>query len=203
MVVVFSSPSPPPHPLGIKSMEEQMKIANKPLDHLNTTGRDTSNSDLKNKSEEDLKGLIIQLRAQLQHLVQAKECAMQPGGMELALAEQEFAKDPDLILPVHAEAELLKVAVKDTATQTALVPSSTMKHEGKATTSDDKARRLKLSEEWVLHQQRAFPKNESREISLRTSRINKVRFQFSHFFCVGTGSKCKKNVGLYGHWNGL
>ncbi|XP_066466807.1 CDK5 regulatory subunit-associated protein 2 isoform X2 [Tiliqua scincoides] len=157
------------------STEEQMNIANKPLDHLNTAVRDSSSDDLKHKSEEDLKGLIIQLRDQLRHLVQGNESITQPGGLESALAEQEAALDPDPALPANVDAELSRVAVKDTATQTVLVQGSALKlkHEGKIPTSEDKGGRSRLNQEWERHQQRACVKNEPREAPPHTSRINK------------------------------
>ncbi|KAJ6651810.1 hypothetical protein lerEdw1_016463 [Lerista edwardsae] len=156
-------------------MEEQMQIANQPLDHLNTTERDSSSNDLKNKSEEDLKQLIIQLRAQLQHIGQRNECVKQPQGLVFALAEKETVPDPDPALLANVEAALSRGALKDSATQTVLVQGNAvkLKHEGKTLTSEDKARRPRLSQEWERHQQRACAKGEPREPPLHTSRTFK------------------------------
>lgn len=160
-----------------------MKIANKPLDHPNTSERDSSSNDLQNKSEEDLKHLIIQLRAQLQHIGHRNECAKQPNGLAPASAEKGTMPDPEPALSANVEAALCRGALKEMATQTVLVQGNAvkLKHEGKIPTSEDKVWCSRLSQEWERHQQRPCAKSElHRETPLHTSRTFKVSSWETH-----------------------
>ncbi|KAH0615550.1 hypothetical protein JD844_004973 [Phrynosoma platyrhinos] len=154
------------------SRQEEMKIANKPLDHLNTTEWDGSSNDLENKDEKDLKRLIIQLRAELKELAQVNKSQKQQLESQSTVAESE-GLDRKPLPQINKDIELSKVEVKDTATQTATAEGSVgrLKHEGKIATWEDKAKSSRLNEE--RRQKRVSTKSKQQETSLRMSKTNK------------------------------
>ncbi|XP_060613297.2 CDK5 regulatory subunit-associated protein 2 isoform X1 [Anolis sagrei] len=154
------------------SRQEQMKIANKPLDHLNASERDGSSDDLENKDEKDLKRLIIQLRAELKELAQVNKSQERQLELQSTVAEKE-GLDPKPGPQINTEAEASKVEVKDTATQTAVAEGSVgrLKHEGGIASWDDKAKSSRLNEE--RRQKRVSTKSKQPEKPLRLSKTNK------------------------------
>ncbi|XP_053138531.1 CDK5 regulatory subunit-associated protein 2 isoform X3 [Hemicordylus capensis] len=159
----------------LESRQEEMTIANQLLDHLNTTKRDSSSADLENRGEEDLKRLIIQLRAELKRLTEGNAVPGQQGESQTAWAEAQTALDPDPVLQRQAEVELSKVELKETSTQTMTVEGNVLRltHEGKIGSSEDKAKNARLSGDWECQREGACSKNQQQEIVLRTSKTNK------------------------------
>ncbi|XP_063172571.1 CDK5 regulatory subunit-associated protein 2 isoform X3 [Candoia aspera] len=114
--------------------QEQMKIANKPSDPQKTAERDGLTDDLENKDEEDLKQLIIQLRAELRQLTQANT-SLEPRGEPHPTLSRNEGLGPKAVPELNVEIELLKVDAKDAATQTTAVLDDITrpKHEGERT----------------------------------------------------------------------
>ncbi|KAG8141848.1 hypothetical protein E2320_006516 [Naja naja] len=107
------------------------KAANEPLDPQKIAGQNNLRNDLENKEEKDLKQLIIQLRAEVEQLIQAKVLLKQQGEPQLTPGHEDAETAGELNL----ETEWSKVEVKDTATQT-MTRSGVVarpKHEGKRT----------------------------------------------------------------------
>ncbi|XP_060550852.1 LOW QUALITY PROTEIN: CDK5 regulatory subunit-associated protein 2 [Pantherophis guttatus] len=116
---------------GSQSRQGQSQTANEPLDPQKIADRDSLSDDLENKEEGDLKQLIIQLRSELEQLMQANVSLKQQGEPQL-IPDQEDTKSE-----LSVETESSKVEVKDTATQTITGSSggaARPKHEGKRTT---------------------------------------------------------------------
>ncbi|XP_026542537.1 CDK5 regulatory subunit-associated protein 2 [Notechis scutatus] len=109
----------------------ESKTANEPLDPPKIAGRDNLSNDLENKEEKDLKQLIIQLRAELEQLMQANVSLKQQGEPQPTPGHEDAETAGELNL----ETELSKVEVKDTATQTTTRSGVAVrpKHEGKRT----------------------------------------------------------------------
>ncbi|XP_062816395.1 CDK5 regulatory subunit-associated protein 2 isoform X2 [Anolis carolinensis] len=155
------------------SRQEKMEIANQPLDHPDATKRDgSSDNDLENKDEKDLKRLIIHLRAELKELAQVNKSQKRQLESQSTAAEGE-GLDPKPVPQVNTEVELSKVEVKDTATQTAVAEGSVgrLRHEGEIATWGDKAKSSRLNEE--RRQKRVSTKSKQQENPLRSSRTNK------------------------------
>ncbi|XP_063000952.1 CDK5 regulatory subunit-associated protein 2 isoform X1 [Elgaria multicarinata webbii] len=154
------------------SRQEQMKIANKLLDHPDTTERDSSSDDLENKDEKDLKRLIIQLRAQLKELTPVNKSLKQPVESKPTPAEKE-GLDPEPVLQINAEIELSKGEAKDAAAQTTVAEGNARrrKHEGKTAASEGEVKSSRLSDE---HQRRrASAKSKQQETFLCGSKTYK------------------------------
>ncbi|KAM3825451.1 LOW QUALITY PROTEIN: CDK5 regulatory subunit-associated protein 2 [Vipera latastei] len=111
------------------SRQEQREAANEPLDPEKIAERDNLNDDLENKEEGDLKQLIIQLRAELEQLMQANITLRQQGQPQPTPGRDESVRE------LNVETESPKVEVKDTATQTATESDGATrpKHEGQRT----------------------------------------------------------------------
>ncbi|XP_026568364.1 CDK5 regulatory subunit-associated protein 2 [Pseudonaja textilis] len=109
----------------------ESKTANEPLDPPKIAGRDNLSNDLENKEEKDLKQLIIQLRAELEQLMQANVALKQQGEPQPMPGHE----DAETAGQLNLETELSKVEVKDTATQTMTRSGVAVrpKHEGKRT----------------------------------------------------------------------
>nr|XP_056716226.1 CDK5 regulatory subunit-associated protein 2 [Euleptes europaea] len=159
---------------ALDSRQEQMKSANKLLDHLSTTEQDRLSEDLENKDEKDLKQLIIQLRAELQHCTEVNKFLKQRVELKPTLAEKALL-DPTPELGINANIELSKAEVKESATQTTAVEGKGMglKHEGNIAGSEDKGKSSQLNRKWELWQETADLKSNRRENLPLTSRTNK------------------------------
>ncbi|XP_039362014.1 CDK5 regulatory subunit-associated protein 2 isoform X4 [Mauremys reevesii] len=157
------------------SRQEQMKIVIALLDHLSTTEQDRSSEDIENKDEKDLRQMIIQLRAELRHFKQVNKILKQ----QVELKSTSDGKErlyPDTAPQVNKDIELLKVELKDTATQTMTIEGNVMrlKHEGKRGASEEKTKYSRLNAE--LQQENAYKKGEQHERLSVTSRTNKSDF---------------------------
>ncbi|XP_042334956.1 CDK5 regulatory subunit-associated protein 2 isoform X2 [Sceloporus undulatus] len=157
----------------LASRQEEMKIANEPLDAPNTTAWDGSSDDLENRDEKDLKRLIIQLRAELKALAQVNKCQKRQLESQSTVAESEGLDREPALPQINTDIELSKVEVKDTATQTAAAEGSVgrLKHEGKIATWEDKAKSSRLNDE--RRQKRVSAKSKQQETPLRMSKTNK------------------------------
>ncbi|XP_030390976.1 CDK5 regulatory subunit-associated protein 2 isoform X8 [Gopherus evgoodei] len=157
------------------SRQEQMKIVIALLDHLSTTEQDCSSEDIENKDEKDLRQMIIQLRAELRHFKQVNKILKQ----QVELKSTSDGKEklyPDTAPQVNKDIELLKVELKDTATQTMTIEGNVMrlKHEGKRGASEEKTKYSRLNAE--PQQENAYKKGEQHESLSVTSRTNKSDF---------------------------
>uniref|UniRef100_A0A8C0IX19 CDK5 regulatory subunit-associated protein 2 n=1 Tax=Chelonoidis abingdonii TaxID=106734 RepID=A0A8C0IX19_CHEAB len=156
----------------LESRQEQMKIVIALLDHLSTTEQDCSSEDIENKAEKDLRQMIIQLRAELRHFKQVNKILKQ----QVELKSTSDGKErlyPDTAPQVNKDIELLKVELKDTATQTMTIEGNVMrlKHEGKREASEEKTKYSRLNAE--PQQENASKKGEQHERLSVTSRTNK------------------------------
>ncbi|KAM6431050.1 CDK5 regulatory subunit-associated protein 2 isoform 2-T2 [Liasis olivaceus] len=133
------------------SRQEQMKIANKLLDPQKTAEQDSLSDDLENKDEEDLKQLIIQLRAEVKQLTQINTSLKQQGEPQPTPTRKE-GFDPKAVQELNVDMKLSKVEVKDVATQTATVSDDITrpKHEG---------RKTEVSEDGPITQSSRFDKD--------------------------------------------
>uniref|UniRef100_A0A452HKN9 CDK5 regulatory subunit-associated protein 2 n=1 Tax=Gopherus agassizii TaxID=38772 RepID=A0A452HKN9_9SAUR len=159
----------------LESRQEQMKIVIALLDHLSTTEQDCSSEDIENKDEKDLRQMIIQLRAELRHFKQVNKILKQ----QVELKSTSDGKEklyPDTAPQVNKDIELLKVELKDTATQTMTIEGNVMrlKHEGKRGASEEKTKYSRLNAE--PQQENAYKKGEQHESLSVTSRTNKSDF---------------------------
>ncbi|KAL8174467.1 UNVERIFIED_CONTAM: hypothetical protein K2H54_046753 [Gekko kuhli] len=153
-----------------------MKSANKLLDHLSTTEQDRLSEDLENKDEKDLKQLIIQLRAELQHCTEVNKFLKQHVELKSTLAEK-VPLDPTPELGINANIELSKAEVKDSATQTMAVEGEGMglKHEGDTASSEDKGKSPPLNRKREQWQETTALTSNRRENLRLTSRTNKLK----------------------------
>ncbi|NXJ11627.1 CK5P2 protein, partial [Odontophorus gujanensis] len=137
----------------LESTQEQMKTVNE-LDHLNTTEQECSSEDIEKKNEKDLRQMIVQLRAELKHFKQVNKFLKQQAELKSALDEKEKLH-PDATPQINTDIELLKVELKDAATQTVTLEGSVMrfKHEGNKGTSEEKTKYSRLNAERELHQE--------------------------------------------------
>ncbi|XP_060106850.1 CDK5 regulatory subunit-associated protein 2 [Heteronotia binoei] len=158
----------------LDSGQEQMKSANKLLDHLSTTEQDRLCEDLENKDKKDLKQLIIQLRAELQHCTEVNKFLKQHVELKSTLAEKA-PLDPTPELGINANIELSKAEVKDSATQTMAVEGkgTGLKHEGNIASSEDKGKTSRLNRMQEQWQETADLKGNHRENLPLMSRTNK------------------------------
>ncbi|XP_044295808.1 CDK5 regulatory subunit-associated protein 2 isoform X2 [Varanus komodoensis] len=146
------------------SRQEQMKIANRLLDHLNAIGGDSSGDDLENKDEKALKQLILQLRADLGKALQ------HPVTSKSTLVEKE-GPDSEPAVQIKAETEASKGSVKDTATQTVAGNATRLKPEGPSVATEDQAKSARLSGR--RHPKRACVKGQEQESLRHTSKTYK------------------------------
>ncbi|NXW01623.1 CK5P2 protein, partial [Fregetta grallaria] len=141
----------------LESTEEQMKIVNELLDHLNTTEEECLSEDVEKKDEKDLRQMIIQLRAELKHFKQVNKFLKQQVELKSTFDGKEKLY-PDAMPQINEDIELLKVELKDAATQTMTLESNVMrfKHEGKKGASEEKPKYSRLNAERE-HQQENLP----------------------------------------------
>ncbi|XP_075761259.1 CDK5 regulatory subunit-associated protein 2 isoform X3 [Pelodiscus sinensis] len=159
----------------LESRQEQMKIIIALLDHLGTTEQECSSEDIENKDEKDLRQMIIQLRAELRHFKQVNKFLKQQVEFQSTFDGKERFY-PDAAPQVNKDIELLKVELKDVATQTMTIEGNVirLKHEGKRGTSEEKTKYSRLNAE--AQQENVSKKGEQHERLSVTSRTNKSEF---------------------------
>ncbi|XP_067398249.1 CDK5 regulatory subunit-associated protein 2 isoform X2 [Emydura macquarii macquarii] len=157
--------------------QEQMKIVIALLDHLSATEQECLSEDIENKDEKDLRQMIIQLRAELRHFKQVNKFLKQQVELKSTIDGKERLY-PDTAPQVNKEIELLKVELKDTATQTMTIEGNVMrlKHEGKRGASEEKKQHSRLNVEREHQQENTYKKGEQHERLSVTSRTNKSDF---------------------------
>ncbi|RMB93479.1 hypothetical protein DUI87_30176 [Hirundo rustica rustica] len=144
--------------------QEQMKIVNELLDHLNTTEEECSSEDIEKKDEKDLRQMIIQLRAELKHFKQVSKFLKQRVELKSTFDGEEKLY-PDAVPQINNTIQLLKVELKDAATQTMTLEGNVMrfKHEGKKGASEEKSKYSRLSAEAEHQQENVYKKGEQHE----------------------------------------
>ncbi|KFQ05601.1 CDK5 regulatory subunit-associated protein 2, partial [Haliaeetus albicilla] len=159
----------------LESTQEQMKIVNELLDHRNTTEEECSSEDIEKKDEKDLRQMIIQLRAELKHFKQVNKFLKQQVELKSAFDGKEKLY-PDAMPQINKDIELLKVELKDAATQTMTLESNVMrfKHEGKKGASEEKPKYSRLNAEREHQQENVYKKGEQHERLLFTRRTNET-----------------------------
>lgn len=166
------------HPMG-KNRQEQMKSANKLLDNLSTTEQNRLSEDLENKDEKDLKELIIQLRAELQHRTEVNKFRKQHVELKSTLVKKALL-DHTPELGINANIELSKAEVKDSATQTTAVEGKVMglKHEGSIASSEDKGKSSRLNhkqEQWQETTDLTSNRQENHPLTCRTNKVSLLK----------------------------
>ncbi|XP_074912201.1 CDK5 regulatory subunit-associated protein 2 isoform X1 [Buteo buteo] len=154
--------------------QEQMKIVNELLDHLNTTEEECSSEDIE-KDEKDLRQMIIQLRAELKHFKQVNKFLKQQVELKSTFDGKEKLY-PDAMPQINKDIELLKVELKDAATQTMTLESNVMrfKHEGKKGALEEKPKYSRLNAEREHQQENVCKKGEQHERLFFTRRTNET-----------------------------
>ncbi|XP_062361553.1 CDK5 regulatory subunit-associated protein 2 [Cinclus cinclus] len=144
--------------------QEQMKIVNELLDHLNTTEEECSSEDIEKKDGKDLRQMIIQLRAELKHFKQVTKFLKQRVELKSTFDGEEKLY-PDAVPQINQAVQLLKVELKDAATQTMTLESNVMrfKHEGKKGASEEKSKYSRLNAEAEHQQENVYKKGEQHE----------------------------------------
>ncbi|XP_030142315.4 CDK5 regulatory subunit-associated protein 2 isoform X2 [Taeniopygia guttata] len=144
--------------------QEQMKIVNELLDHLNTTEEECSSEDIEKKDEKDLRQMIIQLRAQLKHFKQVTKFLKQRVELKSTFDGEEKLY-PDAVAQINKASQSLKVELKDAAMQTMTLESNVMrfKHEGKKGASEEKSKYSRLNAEAEHQQENVYKKGEQHE----------------------------------------
>ncbi|XP_075026515.1 CDK5 regulatory subunit-associated protein 2 isoform X5 [Calonectris borealis] len=155
--------------------EEQMKIVSELLDHLNTTEEECLSEDIQKKDEKDLRQMIIQLRAELKHFKQVNKFLKQQVELKSTFDGKEKLY-PDAMPQINKDIELLKVELKDAATQTMTLESNVMrfKHEGKKGVSEEKPKYSRLNAERERQQENVYKKGEQHERLFFTRRTNET-----------------------------
>lgn len=151
-----------------------MKIVSELLDHLNTTKEECSIEEIENKDEKDLRQMIIQLRTELKYFKQVNKFLKQQEELKSTVDGKEKLY-PDTAPQINKDIELLKVELKDTATQTMTIEGNVMrfKHEGKKEALEEK-KYSRLNAEKDHQQENVFKEDEQHERLSRASRTNKV-----------------------------
>ncbi|XP_032056416.1 CDK5 regulatory subunit-associated protein 2 [Aythya fuligula] len=159
--------------------QEQMKIVNELLDHLNTTEQECSSEDIEKKDEKDLRQMIIQLRAELKHFKQVNKFLKQQVELKSTFDGKEKLY-PDATPQINKDIELLKVELKDAATQTMTLEGNVMrlKHEGKKGASEEKTKYSRLNAEREHQQENVFKKGEQHERIFFSRRTNETDSAF-------------------------
>ncbi|XP_009886343.1 PREDICTED: CDK5 regulatory subunit-associated protein 2 [Charadrius vociferus] len=151
--------------------QEQMKTVNELLDHLNATEEE----DVEKKDEKDLRQMIIQLRAELKHFKQVNKFLKQQVELKSTFDGEETLY-PNAMPQINKDIELLKVELKDAATQTMILESNVMrfKHEDKKGASEDKKKYSRLNAEREHQQENVCKKGEHHESLFFTRRTNET-----------------------------
>ncbi|XP_009984996.1 PREDICTED: CDK5 regulatory subunit-associated protein 2 [Tauraco erythrolophus] len=149
--------------------QEQMKIVNELLDHLNTTEEECSSEDIEKKDEKDLRQMIIQLRAELKHFKQVNKFLKQQAELQSTFDGKEKLY-PDAMPQINKDIEELK----DAATQTMTLESNVMrfKHEGKKEASEEEPKYSRLNAEREHQQENVYKTGEQHERLFFTRRTN-------------------------------
>ncbi|KAM6336977.1 CDK5 regulatory subunit-associated protein 2 isoform 4-T4 [Alca torda] len=149
--------------------QEQMKTVNELLDHLNTTEEEDT------KDEKDLRQMIIQLRAELKHFKQVNKFLKQQVELKSTFDGKEKLY-PDAMPQINKNIELLKVELKDAATQTMTLQSNVMrfKHEDKKGASEEKKKYSRLNAEREHQQENVCKKGEQDKSLFFTRRTNEA-----------------------------
>lgn len=155
--------------------QEQMKAVNELLDHLNTTEQECSSEDIEKKNEKDLRQMIIQLRAELKHFKQANKFLKQQAELKSTFDGKEKLH-ADAVPQINKDIELLKVELKDAATQTMTLEGNVMrfKCEGNKGASEGKTKYSRLNAEGELHQENVCKKSEQHERGFFSRRTNET-----------------------------
>ncbi|XP_064027452.1 CDK5 regulatory subunit-associated protein 2 isoform X2 [Pogoniulus pusillus] len=155
--------------------QEQMKIVNELLDHLNTTEEECSSEDTEKKDEKDLRQMIIQLRAELKHFKQVNKFLKQQVEVKSTFDGKEKLY-PDAMPPINKDIELLKMELKDAATQTMTLEENVMrfKHEGKKGASEENPKYSRLNAEKEHQAGNVCTKGEQHESLFSTRRTNET-----------------------------
>ncbi|XP_010209631.1 PREDICTED: CDK5 regulatory subunit-associated protein 2, partial [Tinamus guttatus] len=153
------------------SRQEQIKMVNELLDHLNTTEQECSSEDIEKTDEKDLRQMIIQLRAELKHFKQVNKFLKQQVQLETTFDGKEKLY-PDTAPEINKDIELLKVKLKDAATQTLEDNVMRFKHEGKNGSSEEKTKYSRLNTEKEHQQENVYKKGKQHERLFFTSRTN-------------------------------
>ncbi|KAM6243875.1 CDK5 regulatory subunit-associated protein 2 isoform 2-T2 [Porphyrio hochstetteri] len=153
--------------------QEQMKMVNELLDHLNTTEQDCSSEDTEKKDETDLRQMISQLRAELKHFKQVNKFLKQQVELKSTFDGKEKLY-PDAMPQINKDIELSKVELKDAATQTMTLEGNVMRfqHEGKKGASEEKPKYSRLNAEREHQQESVYKKGEQHERVIFTWRTN-------------------------------
>ncbi|XP_062446903.1 CDK5 regulatory subunit-associated protein 2 isoform X2 [Rhea pennata] len=155
------------------SRQEQMKIVNELLDHLNTTEQECSSEDIEKKDEKDLRQMIIQLRTELKHFKQVNKFLKQQVELKTTFDGKQKLY-PDTAPQINTDVELLKVELKAAATQTMSLEGNVMrlKHEGKKGASEENTKYSRLNAEKEHRQENVCKKGEQHERLFSASRTN-------------------------------
>ncbi|XP_030362738.1 CDK5 regulatory subunit-associated protein 2 isoform X3 [Strigops habroptila] len=155
--------------------QEQMKIVNELLDHLNTTEEECSSEDMEKKDEKDLRQMIIQLRAELKHFKQVNKFLKQQVELK-SISDGEEKLYPDAMPQINKDIELLKAELKDAVTQTVTLEGNVMrlKHEGKKGASEEKSKYSRLNAEREHQQENVYKKGEQHESLFSARRTNEA-----------------------------
>ncbi|KFQ22947.1 CDK5 regulatory subunit-associated protein 2, partial [Merops nubicus] len=159
----------------LESTQEQMKIVNELLDHLNTTEEEHSCEDTEKKDEKDLRQMIIQLRAELKHFKQVNKFLKKQVELKSTFDEKEKLYS-DVMPQINKDIELLKVELKDAATQTMTLESNVMRfeHEGEKGASEEKQQYSRLNAEREHQQENLYKKGEQHERPFFPRRTNET-----------------------------
>ncbi|KFP30496.1 CDK5 regulatory subunit-associated protein 2, partial [Colius striatus] len=143
----------------LESTQEQMKIVNELLEHLNTTEEEFSSEEIEKKDEKDLRQMIIQLRAECKRFKQVNKFLKQQVELKSTFDEKEKLY-PDAVPQINKDIELLKVELKDEATQTMTLESNVMrfKHKGKKGALEDNPKYSRLNAEREHQQENVYKK---------------------------------------------
>ncbi|KAM8995690.1 CDK5 regulatory subunit-associated protein 2 isoform 4-T4 [Ara ararauna] len=155
--------------------QEQMKIVNELLDHLNATEEECSSEDMEKKDEKDLRQMIIQLKAELKHFKQVNKFLKQQVELKSASDGKEKLY-PDAVPQINKDIELLKAELKDAVTQTMTLEGNVMrfKHEGKKGASEEKSKYSRLNAEREHQQENVCKKGEQHERLFSAMRTNEA-----------------------------
>ncbi|XP_052523375.1 CDK5 regulatory subunit-associated protein 2 isoform X3 [Tympanuchus pallidicinctus] len=134
--------------------QEQMKTVNELLDHLSTTEQEHSSEDTEKENEEDLRQMIIQLRAELKHFKQANKFLKQQAELKSTFDGKEKLH-ADATPEINKDIELLKAEQKDAATQTMTLEENVMrlKCEDNKGASEGRTKYSRLNAEGELQQE--------------------------------------------------
>ncbi|XP_070614872.1 CDK5 regulatory subunit-associated protein 2 isoform X2 [Erythrolamprus reginae] len=153
--------------------QAESQTANEPLDPQKIVDGDNFSNDLENKAEGDLKQLIIQLRSELEQLMQANITLKQQSELQPTPGQGD-AETAGVLM--NTEAESSKADVKDTATQTLSGSGAAArpKYEGKGTAvSEDGATAQNSRFDQDCWQRYVSAKSDPQKATLQIDKANK------------------------------